>query len=76
MQPGRLIASCEEAVRHAAPLLGSVTHAANPHKMTVVDDEGNVSHKVCRDAMEAPRQPKRKLTPNAHAAKPSESAAY
>ena len=70
----KLIASSDEAVRYAAQLLGRVTHAANHHKVAIMDDKGNVMHKICRDAMEAPKRPKRRLTPDTRNGKPSEAA--
>ena len=70
----KLGASTEMAVRHAAQLLGQVTHAANHHRVTIEDDKGNVSCKLCRDVMEAPRRPKRRLSPDICTARPSEVA--
>jgi hypothetical protein len=64
LEPARLlIASASEAVKHAAMLLGRVTHAANNHIVTVTAEDGSTSTRRLRDAVEAPRcHKKRKAT--------------
>ena len=54
-----LLRSARLAVRHAAALLGVVTHAANHHVVEVVDEAGKVTHNTLRDAMEPPAGKKR-----------------
>ena len=48
----RLLVSARVAVRHAASLLGQVTHAANNCKMEVVLPDGSSAQRVCRDAQQ------------------------
>jgi len=50
----RLLGSAKAAVRHAAALLGEVTHAANNHRTNVTGPDGSVHVKVVRDAMPKP----------------------
>ncbi len=59
----KTLKSAEIAVRYAAKLLGRVTYAANHHCITIIDDKGISKTKTCRDAMEAPKRPKRRLSP-------------
>jgi len=56
----RLIVSGTAAVKHAAMLLGRVTHAANNHLVTSIGRDGELHTKVTRDASQAPRCYKRK----------------
>ena len=53
---GWLLNSGVEAVRHATKLLGRVTHAANNHRMQVLNDSGNLFDKVYLDSTDDPRQ--------------------
>ncbi len=50
----RLLGRAKAAVRHAAALLGEVTHAANNHSTNVTGPDGLVQVKVVRDAMPRP----------------------
>ena len=56
----KLLDSANAAVKASAKLLGKVTHAANNHQVTVVDDEGNSTVQTVRDAMPAPKEHRRK----------------
>ena len=48
----RLLASARLAVRHAASLLGQVTHAANNCRIEVAQPDGSFEHRTCRDAQQ------------------------
>ena len=50
-----LLTSAAAAVRFAATSLGRVTHAANNHIVTFLDDKGEECHRRVRDATPAPR---------------------
>ena len=52
----RLLKSAKVAVKHAAALLGEVTHAANNHKVVVNRPDGRVVTQVLRDATPKPPQ--------------------
>ena len=52
----RLLNSGSAAVKHAATLLGQVTHAANNCKMEVVQPDGSRVLKVCRDSQQHTHQ--------------------
>ena len=54
----RFLKSATAAARHAAGLLGAVTHAANNHVVQVVDDQGRITRQVCRDAEPRPSGPR------------------
>ncbi len=56
----RLLDSAAAAVRHAATLLGRVTHGANNLELQVVDEDGTVTKRVLRDARPRPSGHKRK----------------
>ena len=56
----RLLASGRAAVRHAAALLGQVTHAANNCLMECLLPDGTTERRVCRDAQQARSARKRK----------------
>ena len=56
----RVLNSAMEAVKHAAMLLGCVTHAANNHLVSSVGPDGAIVNKVTRDASQAPKTYKRK----------------
>jgi len=51
----RLLVSGMVAVKHAAALLGVVTHAANNHKVPVQRPDGSWSSQVIRDAQQTTR---------------------
>ena len=52
----RLVESAAPAVRHAAALLGKVTHVANNWTVEVVEPDGQLRRRVLRDADPAPRR--------------------
>ena len=56
----RRLDSATCATKHAAMLLGQVTHAANNHRVEVVDSNGIASTKLMRDAVPMPLGRKRK----------------
>ena len=58
-----LVEAAAVALRHAAMLLGRVTHAANNHVVYEPDDSGNQVAKVRRDAVQCERVRKRRLSP-------------
>ena len=58
---GRLLAVASKAVRHAAKLLGRVTHAANHYTVAETGADGQVHTRVLRDAAPAER-PRRAST--------------
>ncbi len=51
-----LVDSLDAAAAHAAALLGLVTHAANNHKVTEVDELGNLVTRTKRDSTAKPKQ--------------------
>ena len=61
----RLLVSAFAAVRHAAKLLGRVTHLANHYTVEVVADDGTVTTKTVRDSADKPKvqQPPRVVGP-------------
>ena len=52
-----VLRSAEEAVRHAAALLGAVTHAANHCKVQATAPNGDIVVEERRDACAPPRRP-------------------
>ena len=61
----QLLEAAATALRHAAMLLGRVTHAANHHVVYVPDDSGKQVVKVLRDAVQCEHRRKRSLSPAA-----------
>ena len=59
----QLLEAAAVALRHAAMLLGRVTHAANHHVVYVPDESGNQVAKVLRDAAQFEHRRKRRLSP-------------
>ena len=58
-----LIESAEAAVQYTAMLLGRVTYEANHHCSTTTDSFGVTTNKWLRDSVDAPKRPKRRLSP-------------
>ena len=58
-----LVESAAIALRHAAMLLGRVTHAANHHVVYEPDDSGELVAKIRRDAVQCSHKRKRRLSP-------------
>jgi hypothetical protein len=56
----RLLESGRSAVRHAAALLGVVTHTANHHRVAVQRPDGTWSSRTIRDAQQPSRKPGRR----------------
>ncbi len=56
----RLLDSAAPAVKHAATLLGAVTHVANNWTVSVVEPDGQTHRRVMRDAEPAPKGKRRK----------------
>ena len=52
----RLLASARAATKHAAALLGRVTHAANNCALEIVQEDGTRVLRTCRDSASKPRQ--------------------
>jgi hypothetical protein len=71
----RLLASARAAVRHAACLLGRVTHAANNCKLEVTLPDGSREHRTFRDAQQVTGQRKKARIPRVRQEPPTPSAA-
>ena len=59
-----LAASLEAATNHAAALLGIVTHAANNHMVTFVDEDGQSKQQIQRDSVDKPKDKRYKVPGN------------
>jgi len=70
----KLLDSAAAAAKHAAMLLGRVTHAANNHLVEVVGEDGCTSMRKVRDAIDAPRTSRQPRPAPGTPAKPAQSA--